>query len=215
MNNQNFINFTDTSVNQGKSTYGNEEDRNMFKEIFLTLYGAQNTSYLKEDYLYFDKYGKQREIDIAIFTERRKIAVILEGKESNVIEEYKQGDMRIVEVSLASQGWEIYYWANQGKLPGLRKKTIKELQALIGKEPKFLDHMNVALERPHKANMVTPLLIVIALSAAVVHFPKISDKLFSTTRVSESKIKSDITVNYKKLGIKDVRVDEDLKKEDF
>ena len=147
----------------------------------------QNLKYLKEDYLYFDKYGKQRRIEFAVFLRRKKIAVIFEGQDTPVFEEYRTGDRKIVETSLVSQGWEIYFWSASGNPDGRRKKTGIELRNLLGRKPEFLDHMDTCREGTGSNKFVTPVLILVAFAGAAVLFPKISDKLFSYTGLSKDR----------------------------
>ena len=186
MDNQSYLNLSGSVAPQGTpaNTYASTET-DLFKEIFATLFGVHNINYLKENYLYFDKYGKQRKIEFAIFYGNIKLAVLFDLIDPSIHEEYRAGDRKIIESSLKSQGWLIYFWTFEEKTELVRKNTIRDLQRLIGREPKFKDHMDTRVEVPKKNKLAVPIILFIALVGAAIFFPKISDKLFSYSSLSK------------------------------
>ena len=173
MDNQSYLNLSGSVAPQGTpaNTYASTET-DLFKEIFATLFGVHNINYLKENYLYFDKYGKQRKIEFAIFYGNIKLAVLFDLIDPSIHEEYRAGDRKIIESSLKSQGWLIYFWTFEEKTELVRKNTIRDLQRLIGREPKFKDHMDTRVEVPKKNKLAVPIILFIALVGAAIFFQR-------------------------------------------
>jgi hypothetical protein len=177
--------------------------KEIFKEIFGSIYGIKNLSYLKESYQYFDKYGAQRKIDFAIFLQKRKLAVLFEENFNTVREEYRAGDRKIVETSLRSQGWDLFFWSNTGREEIIRKNTMRDLQKMMGgRIPKFSDHMDQGggskVKEPKQAKgLFTPVLVVMAIIGAAILFPTISDQLLSYTKLSDKSAKRSTMISDK------------------
>jgi len=56
VDNQNFINFSDNSSSQSHISTGKyDEDKRLFQEIFASLYGVHNLTFIKDAYFSFLK----------------------------------------------------------------------------------------------------------------------------------------------------------------
>ncbi len=157
MNGQNFMSFAgNTSSSMTSSNAEYERAREIFRELFVSIYGIKNVDKLKDGYPYFDKYGKQRKIEFAIFLGCRKIAVMFEDFTDPVLEEYKSGEKKIVGTSLKSQGWELFYWDSKGEGDLVRDRTLLDLKRIYRDAPNFknnIEYNDLTNERVNSPNL--------------------------------------------------------------
>jgi len=119
-----------------------------FEDCFLEAFSEAAATFLHRELPYSDYDGKTRYIDYALFTDKQKFAIELNGESFHhpcVIGSKKYRSQLFKQNSLSADGFKVYRWSMRGMQD--REKFIQEIQNLFGEYGKFLPKATFKLSR--------------------------------------------------------------------
>jgi superfamily II DNA or RNA helicase len=119
-----------------------------FEDCFLEAFGEAAGNYLHREFPYSDFEGKTRFLDYALFTEKQKFVIELNGESFHhpyVIGPNKYRSQLFKQNSLSADGYKVFRWSLRGMQD--REKFIREIQSLLGGYGPFLPKAAFKLSR--------------------------------------------------------------------
>lgn len=113
----------------------------LFIEIFMDTFGAENANYLTVQYPFVDIYGNNRFIDFALECGGEKIAIEIDGEtyhNPNKVSQNKYYDDLLKQNSLVYNNWKVYRWVYKN-LKEQPEKVKDELVTFLGDVPMFMN----------------------------------------------------------------------------
>lgn len=125
----------------------------LFIEIFMDTFGAENANYITVQYPFVDIYGNNRFIDFALESEGQKIAIEIDGEtyhNPNKVSQNKYYDDLLKQNSLIYNNWKVYRWVYK-QLKEQPEKVKDELVTFLGELPMFMNMDNFLPKQKGKA----------------------------------------------------------------
>lgn len=119
-----------------------------FEDCFLEAFGEAAEKFLHREFPYSDFEGKTRYLDYALFTEKQKFAIELNGESFHhpgVIGPHKYRSQLFKQNSLSADGFKVFRWSMRGMQD--HEKFIREIQILFGGYGAFLPKAAFKLSR--------------------------------------------------------------------
>lgn len=113
----------------------------LFIEIFMDTFGAENANYITVQYPFVDIYGNNRFIDFALESEGQKVAIEIDGEtyhNPNKVSQNKYYDDLLKQNSLIYNNWKVYRWVYK-QLKEQPEKVKDELVTFLGELPMFMN----------------------------------------------------------------------------
>ncbi len=111
----------------------------LFIDIFIDVFGPENSNYLFIQYPVMDIYGGNRYIDFALECGNQKIAIEIDGEtyhNPNKVSQNKYYDDLLKQNSLIYNNWKVYRWP-YNQLKNQRERVKDELKTYLGELPIF------------------------------------------------------------------------------
>lgn len=111
----------------------------LFIDIFVEVFGPENSKYLSIQHPFVDIYGNSRFIDFALESEGQKIAIEIDGEtwhNPSKVSQDKYYDDLLKQNSLIYENWKIYRWV-YNQLNTKPEMVKDELQTFLGELPMF------------------------------------------------------------------------------
>lgn len=125
----------------------------LFVEIFMDTFGAENANYITVQYPFVDIYGNNRFIDFALESEGQKVAIEIDGEtyhNPNKVSQNKYYDDLLKQNSLIYNNWKVYRWVYK-QLKEQPEKVKDELVTFLGELPMFMNMDNFLPKQKGKA----------------------------------------------------------------
>lgn len=113
----------------------------LFIEIFMDTFGAENANYITVQYPFVDIYGNNRFIDFALESEGQKVGIEIDGEtyhNPNKVSQNKYYDDLLKQNSLIYSNWKVYRWVYK-QLKEQPEKVKDELVTFLGELPMFMN----------------------------------------------------------------------------
>ncbi len=120
----------------------------VFEECFIRAFGESSREALYREFPYFDREGKRRFVDYALFARHGKFAIELNGEafhHPSVIGPKRYRSQLFKQNSLTADGFKVFRWSLRGMAD--HERFVQELRIYLGNPKAFLPHSSIKIDR--------------------------------------------------------------------